>query len=154
MALSALRWFKLALMMQAILLAYWLAIEVLDLFPWNDIASRPADYDLERSVAWHALQQLAFIVLLATGIRLFAFMAACGYAVWLGVQLWTWWKPWLNGPSPEWRDEYRALFSRTLNVLPVDSLHPAPDVQNLVLQILTLVTLVAAAMAVARMQHL
>src|SRR5687767_1493074 len=118
MALSALRWFKLALMLQALLLAYWLAIEVLNLFPWNDIGARPEDYDLQRTIAWHGLQQLAFIVLMATGIQLVAFMAVCGYAVWLGVQLWAWWMPWVNGASPEWRDEYRVLFSRTLNVLP------------------------------------
>ena len=154
MALSALRWFKLALMFQALLLAYWLAIEVLDLFPWNDIAARPEDYDLHRSIAWHGLQQLAFIVLMATGIQLLAFMAVCGYAVWLAFQLWNWWMPWVNGASAEWRDEYRALFSRTLNVLPVDYVTPAPDLQNLVLQILTLATLCATAMAVARMQHL
>jgi hypothetical protein len=39
MALSALRWFKAALVLQALLVGYCLAIQVLDLFPWNDIAA-------------------------------------------------------------------------------------------------------------------
>ena len=37
MTVSALRRFKAALVLQILLLAYWLTMEVVDLHPWNDI---------------------------------------------------------------------------------------------------------------------
>jgi hypothetical protein len=116
MALSALRWFKAALVLQALLVAYCLAMQVLDLFPWNDIAALSEVDDL--------------------------------------LQLWTWWYPWIVGATAEWQAEHQAYFSRTLKLIPVDAVHIAPDAQHLLLQLLTLVTVIATAMAVARMEHL
>ena len=154
MAVSALRWFKAALFLQVLLLGYWLAIEILDLFPWNDLASRPADYDLRASIVLNALQMLVYMGLFALGVRWLATLSVVGYAAYLGVQLWTWWMPYSVGASADWRASYAASFARTLKVLPADRLHPAPDAQHLMLQLLTLATLIATGMAVARMRYL
>ncbi len=154
MTVSALRWFKAALVLQILLLAYWLAMEVVDVFPWNDIASRPADYDLRSSAAVNALQLCAYAALFALGARPLAVLSLLGYVGYLACQIWIWWKPYALGADSAWQALYAASFSRTLKLLPADALHLAPDAQHLVLQALTLLALFATGMAVARMQHL
>ena len=154
MTVSALRWFKAALVLQVLLLAYWLAMQVVDLFPWNDLASQPPGHDLRSAIALNALPLLAFMAIFAFGIRALAMVSVLGYAGYLGWQLWTWWKPFALGASAEWRAAYAKGFSRTLKVLPAFGERLAPDAQTLTLQALALATLVATAMAVARMRHL
>jgi hypothetical protein len=154
MAVVALRWFKAALLLQILLLAYWLATEVVDLFPWNDLAARPEDYDLRQAIAVNALQQLAYMALFALGVRFFATLSALGYGVYLALQLWTWWVPYMAGADTEWRERYGESFARTLKLLPSDPSHLAPDVQHLTLQLLTLATMFATFMAAARMRYL
>jgi hypothetical protein len=154
MAVSALRWFKAALVLQVLLLAYWLAMEVLDLFPWNDLQSRPETFDLRHAIAVNALQQLAYMGLFALGIRLIGLISAIGYGAYLALQLWTWWPPYLFGADEAWQARYAESFARTLKVLPSPGNHLAPDAQHLVLQLLTLAVLVATAGSVAKMRHL
>ena len=154
MAVSALRWFKAALVLQILLLAYWLTMEVVELFPWNDLASRPAGYDLRWSVAVNALPLLAYMALFALGIRPLAMLSVVGYAVYLAWQLWVWWKPYVLGASSEWQAVYAQSVSRTLKVLPAYGTHLPPDAHHITLQALTLLTLVATAGAVSRMRHL
>ncbi|HLR28022.1 MAG TPA: hypothetical protein VK086_04960, partial [Ruania sp.] len=58
-----------------------------------------------------------------------------GYAyVWLMLQVFTWWVPYLLGSSAE----HWSSYSDTLNVLPTLGGRIGPDVQHLVLQILSL----------------
>lgn len=154
MATSALRWFQAAIVLQVLLLAYWLAIEVVGLFPWNDLAARPDDYDLAQSVALNALPQLAFMALFALGVRVTAAVSAIGYGVYLAVQLWVWWKPFVMKADANWYGRYTELYSRTVKLLPPEGLRLAPDAQHLALQALILATLLVTAMAVARMRYL
>jgi hypothetical protein len=154
MAVSALRWFKAALLLQVLLLAYWLTMEVIDLFPWNDLASFPGDYDLRRRIAVNALQQLAYIGLFALGLRLFALLAVLGYAFYFAMQLKTWWVPYAFGADAAWRARYAQVYGKTLKLLPSEGVHLAPDVQHLAMHVLTLAVLIASAMALARMRHL
>ena len=154
MATSALRWFQAALLLQIGLLAYWLAIEVVAMPPWNDLAARPADYGLTEKVALNALPRLALMALFVLGIRVLAVVAVAGYAVDLAIQLWHWWKPYLFGADANWYGTYETLYTNTTAVLPAEGLHLPPDAQHLVLQLLTLATLGATAMAVSRMRHL
>ena len=154
MAISALRWFQAALLLQVVLLGYWLAIEAVAMPPWNDLAARTADYGLREKVALNALPQLALMALFVLGIRALAAVAVVGYGVHLTIQLWHWWKPYVLGADANWYGTYVTLYSNTTAVLPADGLYLPPDAQHLVLQLLTLATLVATAMAVARMRYL
>lgn len=154
MTVSALRWFKAALFLQTLLVAYWLTVEVLDLFPWNDIASRSPGYDLRWAIAINALQLLAFTAIFSLGIRPLAVLSVLGYGGYLAWHLWTWWKPFALGASAEWKAIYAQGFSRTLKVLPQFGDRVAPDAHELTLEILTLLTLIATIMAVLRMRHL
>jgi len=154
MAISALRWFKAAVALQVLLLAYWLAMQVLDLLPWNDLASRPEGYDLRRVVAINALSQLAFMGLFALGLRLLAAVSVVFYAGYLALQLWKWWPPYLFGADEAWQERYAASFARTLKLLPTYGSHLAPDAQHLALHLIMLATLVATAIAAGKMRHL
>jgi hypothetical protein len=154
MTVSALRWFKAALVLQVLLLGYWLAIEVVDFYPWNDIAARPAEFDLRGGVAVTGLALCGLMVLFALGVQPLAVLSVIGYGVYLAIQLWIWWKPYVIGADPAWQGVYDLLYERTLKLLPADAAHLAPDAQHLVLQGLTLLTLIAGVMAAARMRHL
>jgi len=154
MAVVALRWFKAALVVQILLLGYWLAMELVNLFPWNDLAARAADYRLDRSVAVTMLPLLALTGLFAIGLRPLAMLSVVGYALFLVMQVWTWWKPFILGADQEWEVRYAALFGRTLKLMPPTDTYLPPDAQHLVLQLLTLATVIVTGMAVARMQHL
>ena len=154
MAISALRWFKAALVLQILLLAYWLAVEVVDLFPWNDLASRPSGYDLRGSIAFNALPLLACMLLFASGLRPLAMLGVAGYAAYLVWQLWTWWKPYALGADAAWQAFHNESLSRTLKALPTFGVHYPPDAQHVALQLLTLATLITTIVAVDRMRHL
>jgi hypothetical protein len=154
MAVAALRWFKAALLVQLLLLAAWLVTEVVSLYPWNDLASRPPEYDLAGTVGLNALQLIGYMALFVVGVRWLAILSVVGYALFLVQQLWVWWLPYLMGADAEWQATYGRLFARTLKVLPSDSLHLAPDAQHLALQALTIVTLIASAKAAAWMRYL
>ena len=154
MAVAALRWFQAALFCQIVLLFTWVTTEVVDLFPWNDLVSRPLTYDLNQSIAVNVLPQLAFIGIFALGVRWIAVLPAMGYAVYLIVQLWIWWVPYAIGADPEWQAFYTEAFARTINVLPSSGVHLAPDVQHLALQALTILALMVTAKAATLIRHL
>jgi hypothetical protein len=154
MAVAALRWFKAALLLQIVLLAYWLAIELVDLHPWNDIGARPANYDLNRSLAANALQQLAYMGVFALGLRLLSFAPALGYAVYLALQIWTWWVPYAAGASAAWQERYGELYAATVQLLPSSGAHLPPDAQHLVLQGLTVLVIAVTAKAATLVRHL
>jgi hypothetical protein len=154
MTVAALRWFKAALVLQLLLLGYWLTIEVVHLSPWNDLAARPADYDLGQSIALNALQLVVYSVLFSFGSQALATLALLGFAGYLGWQLWMWWKPFAMGADAAYQAYYAANFSHTLKVIPTLGARIPPDAQHLTLHLLALLVVFATAMAVARMQHL
>lgn len=154
MAVSALRWFKSALVLQVLLLAYWLAIETIPLFPWNDVASRPASYEFRTAVFMNALPLLAFLLLFSFGVRVLGVLSVVGYAVYLATQLWRWWKPYALGADAQWQSYYAENFSRTLKIVPAYGTHLPPDANQIALQALVLIVMLVTGMAVARMRYL
>ncbi len=154
MTLSALRWFKAALVMQLLLVAYWLTIQVGDLSPWNDIAAGPAADALRLRIAITALPLIVLVAIFAFGLQTLGLLSVAGYAIYLALQLWAWWKPYVWGASADQQAAYAAGFAKTLKVLPAYGTHLPPDAQHIVLHALALVTLLVTAMAVARMRHL
>ena len=141
-------------MLQVLLLAYGLGTEVLDLFPWNDLASRSGQYDLKRAIAMNALPQLGFMGAFALGLRPLAALSTIGYGGYLALMLWRWWPAYLFGADPTWQAIYAESFSRTLKLLPAQGTHLPPDAEHLTMHLLTLATLVATAGATAKMRYL
>ena len=154
MTVSALRWFKIALIFQIALVAYVLTISVVDLFPWNDVEALPAGREFGRIIAGNTLPLLFYLAIFTLGVRALGVLSIVGLAGYLLWQLWAWWKPYLLDADAAYRAYYAEHFSRTLKMLPVHAANLPPDAQHLVLQLLALATLFVTAMAVARMQHL
>lgn len=154
MTVSALRWFKAALLLQIALVGYWLAMQTVDLSPWNDLSAAEAGDALRAVFVWNGLPLLACMALFALGVELLGWLAVAGYAVWLAREAWVWWWPYAIGADDDWKAHYAASFSRTMKVLPADATHLAPDAQHLALQGLAILAIAAAAMAAARMRHL
>lgn len=154
MAVIALRWFKAALVLQILLVAYWLTTEVGNLFPWNDLASRAPDYNLHASIALNALPLIALTGLFALGLRPLAMVSVAGYVLYFIGQVWYWWKPAVLGSENGPPAYNAAAYGRTLKIIPPFSADLPPDANHLTLQVLTLATVVVAAMAVSRMRYL
>jgi len=154
MAVSALRWFKAALILQVLLIAYVLAMETLDLLPWNDLASRPPELDIARTVAIATMPLLACLGVFAIGFLPLAFVSVAAYTALLSWELWRWWPKYIFGADAAWREIYEASFARTLKLLPPSGMHLPPDGAHLVLQVLLIAVVAATAVAAAKMRYL
>ena len=65
-----------------------------------------------------------------------------GYAVWLGLQLTTWWPPYILGASANWARIYARAFAASTNFLPRWGDQLPPDAMHVVLQVLLVGALV------------
>lgn len=74
--------------------------------------------------------------------RLLAGAALLACAIWLGLQIATWWPPYITGASPRWTRIYERAFAESTQVLPRWGAHLPPDAMHLVLQALLGGTLV------------
>ena len=63
-------------------------------------------------------------------------VASCG--VWLGIQLGTWWPPYIFGASDRWKRVYARAFAEATQALPRWGDHLPPDAMHLMLQVLLL----------------
>ena len=67
-----------------------------------------------------------------------------GYAIWLALQVKTWWVAYALGASDSWELVYRRVFSQSTQLLPSFGRHLPPDGMHLVLQILLTAVVVFA----------
>ena len=126
---------------QLVLLAYLELVEWVDLFPWNDVRGgngQPA-LDLALGVVFAATAAGTFLEK-----RVWTRAAAILTGVWLLLQIYSWWVPYLRGASPLWERIWRVHFAQTVQVLPSSGNHLPPDACHLLLQIL-----IAAAFALS-----
>jgi hypothetical protein len=125
-------------MCQAILLIYFQAVEWIDVFPWNDIRHGNGQVGLDIAIG---MVMSGAIFSTFRRFRVAMSVASVLYAVWLWLQIDTWWLAYVRGASPAWQRTYFGFFSQTIQVLPRTGNHLPPDACHLVLQLLVLVTL-------------
>src|SRR5215213_10194428 len=124
--------------------AYLQLVEWVDLYPWNDLSHGNAQEKMDIALLagqlliafWFARERLAGML---------AGWAA--YAIWMYLQLVSWWQPYLLGGrtvGPNW------YFARTYKFLPAIGQRPTPDADHIVLQLLITVVLVTSGMAIWR----
>lgn len=137
-----------AFVLQLLLLIYLQVIEWIDLFPWNDIRRGNGQEVLDI-----ALGSVMIAALAATYWRWRpgVWLAALVYAVWLGLQITTFWIPYASGASKRWAKIHEANFADTIQWLPSHGNHLPPDASHFVLQLLLLVTLVVTGMTAYRL---
>jgi hypothetical protein len=131
-----------AVISQLVAAIYLQVVEWVDLFPWNNVAhgNRQEGLDVilllvQAVVIWAFLRRTLWLMVAGWGF----------YAVWLWLQVVTWWKPYLFGGrrvGPNW------WFARTYKFLPAIDQRPVPDANHVVLQLLILVVLAIAGVAI------
>ena len=84
------------------------------------------------------------------GLRWLMWISASGYAVWLALQVKTWWVAYAFGASDSWMAVYRRVFSHSTQLLP--SIWPSlpPDGLHLVLHVLLMATVVSAVIGLVK----
>jgi hypothetical protein len=82
-------------------------------------------------------------------LRWVTWLALVAVAIWLVLQLATWWPPYLFGASDRWSRVYERAFAHSTAILPRWDNHLPPDAMHFVLQVLlagNLLTGIAAAL--------
>ena len=146
------KWLRASLYAQAVLALYFQLIQWLPLGRWNHqpgftpfldevMAGRATVGDCALLLAF-AAPFLIFWLAYSKGLRWLMWIGLAGYAVWLTLQIKTWWVAYLFGASDRWMEVYQRVFSQSTQVLPRFGRHLPPDGMHLVLQLL-LVAIVA-----------
>jgi hypothetical protein len=127
---------------QLVAACYLQAVEWIDLFPWNDLSKGNQQEVLDVVLL---VAQLAIAFLYARQWLWGMLLGWTAYAVWLYLQIVSWWKPYLFGNrvvGPNW------YFARTYKFLPQIDSRPTPDADHVVLQVLLVAVLVCSAIAI------
>src|SRR5574341_1216636 len=132
---------------------YLLVTEWVNLAPWNDVSTSTASQKLSGS-----LVNVVPIALLIAGFLLdLLWLKLVGIGtllVLLGVHFAWWWAPYLWGTSQAHLETYTRLFSRTYKFLPARGGNPIPNAHYVTYQVLTLVNLIIAVIALVSGQRL
>ena len=125
----------------AVLGVYLQVVEWIDLHPWNDVRTGNGQELLDLLLAPVTVMLVAWMW---TSRRWAQLTASVALLVWAGLQVTTWWSPYVWGASPGWKRTWARWFADTVQVLPNDGAHLPPDANHLVLQVL-----IAAALALS-----
>jgi hypothetical protein len=137
-----------AVALQVLLLAYHQITTQVDFFPFNGARFyKRWETALECGVNGVLMSPapVGFIV----GIRGLMWYGVIYYFVLFVEEVRVWWVPYLFGPSKVWRAAYDRLHSQTIKVLPARGDNPVPNLEHMILHVLTFVTAVATAIAFA-----
>jgi hypothetical protein len=72
------------------------------------------------------------------------------YAVWLALQITTFWTAYIGGASANWQHIHAAYFAQTIQWLPRWGTHLPPDASHFVLQLLIVLALLTTTVAARR----
>ncbi len=140
------KWNQVATLLPLLFLSYQLLIDWVNLFPWNDIATKTAKTRLlELLLNYSPLLLIAYGFHQATPTpKLYALMGSLAYLV---GHLNAWWRPYLLGATPNQKAEYQQYFSRTYTFLPPIGDHPIPDAAHVVLGSICLLMVISSFLA-------
>jgi hypothetical protein len=150
------KWLGASLVAQAILALYFQVIQWFPLGRWNyqpgftplrvqAIHGRATAQDVLLMAAF-AVPFVVFWFAYSRSLRWLMWICTLGYAIWLALQVKTWWVAYAFGASDSWLRVYRRVFSQSTQLLPSFGRHLPPDGMHLVLQVL-LTTAVVLALA-------
>ena len=138
--------FHLALTLQIAHLLYNLVATLVDLFPFNGVRF----YSMRERLA-EAGVNFAIMALPPIGFYLRSpFLMEAGLVclfVLLAGECSTWWIPYFFGPSPQWLAIYSRVHRETITPLPRRGTNPVPNLEHLILMMLTLLTTVVSLLA-------
>jgi hypothetical protein len=127
----------LARVLTALMLVYFTLVNHVPLAPFNNLTAAGAQW---RSTAVGVIGGGLVLLALASGSQVAVVFAAGWLWLWFALQLRQWWVPYLFGATAVHRDFgwYSAGgYDRTVRAVPLRAGRPNPDLQHLLLQILT-----------------
>jgi hypothetical protein len=130
---------KLAVALQLLLFVYHQITTLFDLYPFNGARFSRLKERLAEAAFNGALMIWAPIVYIF-GWRGVMPYAAMYYFVLFVCVIATWFVPYFFGGSEKWTEIYSRVQGRTLLLLPPRGDHPNPNIEHLVLMVLTLIT--------------
>jgi hypothetical protein len=144
--LPARRQFRAALSWQIALAVYMQLISWIPLGRWNyQPCCAPGLQQLRQgALSWSdaigtgvfLLPLMFFWVGMRWQRRWMMWFSLLAITIWVGLQLWTWWPPYLFGASQHWAEVYARAFADSTRILPRRGNHLPPDALHVVLQIL------------------
>jgi hypothetical protein len=138
-------WLRVSLYAQALLAAYFQAVQWLPLGKWNYQpgfsplllqAGRGLTLQDVLLVGLFALPLAIFWLAFAKRLRWLMAIGLVFYSVWLALEIKTWWVSYALGASDSWAAVYQRVFSQSTQLLPSFGRHLPPDGLHIVLQIL------------------
>ncbi|MBU8878762.1 hypothetical protein BGM26_07125 [Bacillus sp. FJAT-29790] len=140
--------FKLAVGLQILLFLYFEITTLINLYPWNDLSK----YSNREKIIEATANGIVIILswaLFITKIKWLMLISVLFWFVFLLMQLLTWWMPYLTGKHLKQfpRTLYETHFKNTIKILPPIKDHIIPDAQHNVLQIISLLIIIACAIA-------
>jgi hypothetical protein len=147
------KWIKASLVVQILLALYFQMIIWFPLGAWND---QRGDRLIEVAKQGHAALALGFALIALSPVLFFAlavtkkwfwlmWLGLAGYVVWAIMQVNSWWKPWLFGPTQRDLENAKAL-DRTYKIFSSSPRHIAPDAMHFVLDLLLFSVVVTLAL--------
>ena len=150
-------WLRVSFITQVALAVYFQVVQWVPLGKWNyqpgfePLMIRALNRNLEirdaAGVALFALPVLVFWIARLKRTVWLLWLGLLGYAVWLALEIQTWWTAYLFGASDAWLKVYQRVFSQSTKILPSFGRHLAPDGMHLILQLLLAIIIVSTALA-------
>jgi hypothetical protein len=140
-------WIRASLICQLTLLVYLQVVEWVNLFPWNDVRNGNGQAGLDIAIGGMMLMVILFT---ARRVRFMMALGTAFYALWLWLQIVSWWVPYFKGADAQWESVYQRFFAHTAKLLTAAGNHLPPDASHLVLQFLIVLALVTTAVATLR----
>jgi hypothetical protein len=126
-------------LIQLLLLGYHQFTTAVDLFPFNGVRfTKASERRVEQAV--NGLLMGLPVVGFLFHIEGLIYYGVAYYFILLAVECATWWVPYLFGASGRWLEIYLRVHSRTIGVLPGRAGRTAPNLEHLILMMLTALT--------------
>jgi len=140
----------LAQVLTSLMLIYFFLINHVRLHRFNHLTGLGAQW---RSTAVGLVPGTLVLACLASANQRGAALGGCWLWLWFALQIRQWWVPYLLGETALHRDfrwYVAGGYDRTIRLLPQRVGRPTPDLQHLLLQILTLLAATAVSLVASR----
>ncbi len=134
---------RLAIALQIVHLLYNQVTTLCDLFPFNGVRFYSRKERLTEA-AWNGAIMAFPAIGYVSGVPLLMEMGLLCLLVLLCGEIATWWIPYFFGGSPKWVEIYARVHSRTISPLPRRGMNPVPNLEHLILMLLTLLTTIVS----------
>lgn len=129
------------LFLQTLHLAYHQITTIFDFYPFNNIRSYTKKQQIIECVSCGVTMGFPIIATFYGGKIMVGISVGLFVLLLIGEYL-SWWRHYFFGPAEYWKEVYNRKFKSTIIVLPAIKDHPIPNLEHLILHVITVVTFV------------